>query len=153
MRLGTGDGTFGTAATKTVASEPTNILVADFNRDTTLDIFFASNFSAVQFLAGSGNGTFADAVAGTIITASEYLPNAIVLGDVTHDGWLDILTSNAALDTFAVFVNAGGGTFELPRNFAGSSGDGLGLANLNGDTKLDVVTVGDFGLMVSLNAS
>jgi regulation of enolase protein 1 (concanavalin A-like superfamily) len=76
---------------------------------------------------GDGNGTFA--LAGTFPTGIS--PVAIVLGDFTHDGRLDVATANrsartlddgcvfmAGADSVSILPGSGHGTFGAPTTFA-----------------------------------
>ena len=154
-----GTGVFGAPTAITETAFVNRAALGDLDGDGHLDLvttrFDNSGQGSVSVRLNNGNGTFGTAM---IISAPDFQAGAIVLGDVTGDGRLDILTTYSALGGFAVLVNTGGGTFEMPRNFAtfgrlfGTVG-GLALGNLNGDNKLDVVIVdGAAKLAASLNA-
>ena len=128
--------------------------LGDLDGDGDLDIAITrvdnSGNGSISIRLNNGSGSFGGA---TIIAAGDFSPDKLVLGDVTRDGRLDILTTNSDLGSFTVLVNTSGGVFELPRNFAAVSVAGLALGNLNGDNKPDVVIVdGNSSLLVSLNA-
>jgi hypothetical protein len=139
--LGNGDGTFQPAVNYTVR-QPTNLAVADFNRDGKLDLVISANFSMVVML-GNGDGTFK-----APITASSQA-GAMVVGDFNGDGIPDL----AIVGTPAyILLGKGDGTFQPPV-FNGSvlfAGFGVAAGDVNGDGKLDVIAGSQDGIFVML---
>jgi Bacterial Ig-like domain (group 3)/FG-GAP-like repeat/FG-GAP repeat len=152
--LGNGDGTFQTAVTYNAAGPSTQaIAAADLNGDGKLDVALASSCNnqngcssgLVSVLLGNGDGTFQTANGfGTVGEGT----NAIAIGDVNGDGHPDILASNSCNNSsscsngaFVVLLGNGDGTFQsgVQYNSGGLQTQSLGLADLNGDGKLDVV--------------
>ena len=84
VRLGNGDGTFGTAAQYTGSYNALGLAVADLNRDGKVDLVVAG--SELSVLLGNGNGTFA--------VPAQYLAgtneSAAAVGDFNGDGKLDV---------------------------------------------------------------
>ena len=108
-----------------------------------------------------GKGQFRDATASSGLAAlSARLSGwGVVLADFDNDGWKDLFTANAhvndEIESFeaaryrlpnAVFANRGDGTFAAASAASGAAFQvarahrGLGVADLDGDGRLDVVT-------------
>ncbi len=161
--LGNGDGTFhaqftdlnsnGTRDTgeplipdPATGSGPTSLVLQDVDSDGVLDILTANNAASVSILLGNGDGTFQskqDLSTGAI-------PVALLVTDLSGDGKPDIVTANPDAGSLGVRVGIGDGTF-LPRvdfptgGLNGTPSQILAAADLNGDTKPDLITV-DFNL-------
>ena len=116
--LGLGDGTFQPAATYAVGNDPVSVAVGDFNGDGNLDIVTANAFVSprtVSVLLGRGDGTFQPAA--TYAVGKQ--PDAVAVGDFSHDGNLDIVTANAGDGTVSVLLGQGDGTFQPARTYTG----------------------------------
>jgi hypothetical protein len=157
--LGNGDGTFQPQLKSTVGKGPRSVAVGDFDGDGTLDIVTA-NQNDISVLLGTGKGTFTGANTFTLpnVIANQIIqvPLAVAVGDLNHDGKLDLVVAAAAPfpDGFKgyidVFLGHGDGTFKVgsitPINsdfpFALNLGVPveIALADFNGDGNLDVVT-------------
>ena len=160
LLLGNGDGTFAAALNTVVGIFPFNVgisaeaaRVGDFNGDGKLDIVTAEetgeHFSAregvggLTVLLGNGDGTFqapVDYFAGVF-------PMAVTLGDFNHDGRLDIAAANFGSDAnggnVSILIGNPDGTFQPAVNYnvTGAHPRGIVAGDLNGDGKLDVVTL------------
>jgi hypothetical protein len=138
--LGEGDGTFTqVAVTSTVGSNPTGLVVADFNGDGILDLA-VSNYAgedypnaAVTVLLGNGDGTFK--------TPANYgAPGmnfrSLLVGDFNGDGISDLAVVGFWHGTLDYLLGKGEGTFAagvvIPFNLPLGSGYGA-LADFNGD--------------------
>ena len=143
VTLGNGDGTFQTPIYYPVPYYGSALVAADVNGDGKLDLI--SN--GLSVLLGNGDGTFTSA--GGVNLGLQ--PQGISIGDFNGDGVLDIATwsngSNNTNQTLMILLGSGNGTFGAPLSFpiAKSSGSGypdLGMADFNGDGKLDLVIPG-----------
>lgn len=89
-----------------------------------------------------------------LISAAGSNPQSIAAGDVNRDGKADIvaaLEGNNAGD-LVVFLGKGDGTFEPKKDFNGISGSKtVVLADLNGDTNLDMAASNGTTITVHLN--
>jgi hypothetical protein len=135
---GNGDGTFQTALnyTYTVGTNPSGVVVADFNGDGKLDLAVANHGSGnVSVLLGNGDFTFQNAVNYSVLS-----PNAIVVGDLNGDGKLDLIVSNS--NGFVVLPGNGDGTFGNKLVYSTTYGgvEYIAVGDFNGDGKLDLVT-------------
>ncbi|MGE5625348.1 MAG: FG-GAP-like repeat-containing protein [Bacillota bacterium] len=142
--LGNGDGTFQTQTTVTVGLGPDDINVADFNGDGKPDILVTnSTDGTLGMLLGNGDGTFKPMQTTRVNApiATTALQMAVV-GDVNHDGKLDVISTISSASTYALmlFPGNGDGTFGVPR-FLGSTLQTryLALADVDGDGNVDIV--------------
>jgi hypothetical protein len=137
----------------------TNLAVADLNSDGKLDVVVANDCvsgsvcggnaaGSVGVLLGNGDGTYQPAVIYYTYSTEVY---SVTVADVNGDGKPDVLVGGACPDgncllgtTVTVLLGNGNGTFHLGGTYSASSaGAGaLAVADLNGDGKADVVTVG-----------
>ena len=94
-------------------SDPSAIVVADFNNDTQLDLAVAnSETSNVGILFGNGDGTFKTII--TYSTGFQSHPDSIVAGDLNNDHWLDIVVADSTSDYVAILLGYENGTFGGP---------------------------------------
>jgi hypothetical protein len=143
-----GDGTFAPAVvhyTRVGSYDLVGDIVAagDFNRDGKDDLVIARDVSGgnnVQVLVSNGDGTFTDAGVYSVPGA----PLALAVGDFNRDGKPDLAVGQ---DTGAVSIllGNGDGTFQPGGSYPTPDGlglDGIAVADLNGDGKLDLVAQG-----------
>ena len=149
--INNGDGTFANPVNYVVDFNPETCTAADFNGDGKLDLavgnFFGGPTSGgtMSILIGNGDGTFQAAVTTAIQT-----PFHIVARDLNADGNPDIVTASPP-DKVSVRLGNGNGTFQSPVTY--TVGDGprtLGIADFNGDGKLDV-TVTNSGISTTVS--
>jgi hypothetical protein len=105
----------------------------DFNRDKRLDLLVANDFVSALLL-GNGDGTFQPAIS----LGSGSGGPSVAKGDFNRDGKLDIVVQNAG--GAHVSLGNGDGSFRSPVVYP--FGDRfVTVADLNGDGKLDLVTL------------
>jgi hypothetical protein len=117
-------------------------------------------------LLGNGDGTFATATPVTTVTKGTnsngigFLGFQISLADMNGDGKLDLVTADSDCNV-NVFLGNGDGTFasvpnQIPEGpgppgvFCGFAGEPFLVADLNGDTKPDIILENNFGANNSL---
>jgi hypothetical protein len=150
--LGNGNGTFAAPVLySSVTFSPNAIVAGDFNGDGRLDLAFSSQCpsydncatGAVSVMLGNGDGSFQSPV--TYVTAGSGT-NAIAVGQVNGDGFLDLVTSDLIAPdhsggSASVLIGNGDGTFQAPISYSSSGAltAGVTIADCNGDGYADVV--------------
>ena len=145
--LGNGSGGF-TAAPNSpfeVGGNPTRVAVGDFNRDGKLDLVAGLAGSAgVAVLLGNGTGGFAAASGSPFPMGGNTGPQSVAVGDLNGDGNLDIASAAFGDNLVRVLLGNGAGGFSPASGSPSSVGTqpfDVRIADLNGDGKLDVVSV------------
>lgn len=120
-----------------------SIATADVNGDGYPDIFNANYFSnTVGVLLSTGSGDFHRIVTYSVGAGS--FPRDILVQDINNDNYPDIIVGNEGINKLEVFLGLARGEFQPPvvASPAGFSYTpiALALADINGDTKLDLVT-------------
>lgn len=144
VSLGHGDGTFSQSAviteTDLVGFGPPE--VGDFNGDGKLDVAVSfsdttTSTNGIMFFGGNGDGTFQSGVLSSIPSIGGV--NAV--GDFDGDGKLDLIGSTSSGISF--FHGNGDGTFSAPSTSypITQSLYQILAADLNGDGKLDLITI------------
>lgn len=159
----TGTISFASVIGVTVGSAPTGVAVADLDGDGKADIAAAnSGFTGAAYTGNTisiarNTSTLSTISFGTSVTLSAGSgPIDIAAADITNDGKMDLLVTNANDGNFSVFRNTATsgllttGSFAARVNFAsGSLATGVAVADINGDTKIDLV-VSNLGGTVSV---
>jgi hypothetical protein len=154
--LGTGTGSFSSAATFTVGNIPDGLAVADFNGDGKAD-FAVANYGddTVSVLLNQGGGGFA--LEGVYPVGTS--PWTLGVGDFNGDGLPDLAVTNSdpestGVYTVSVLLNLGAGAFAAQVTYVvGECPEGLAVSDFTGDGKLDIAVVntcdGTLGLLVN----
>lgn len=143
--LNDGTGHFGAPAYSAVSGSPQALAVGDMNQDSKLDVVVANDEpnQVVSVLCGDGAG----GLGARIDSANQGIsPSDLALGDLDGDGKLDVVLGDGS-GYVTVWKGQGEGVLSPPVQWvqvgAGMEGIGLaavGVAEVTGDGKLDVVT-------------
>jgi hypothetical protein len=120
------DGTFTEVSQKLGLAKPgkgLGIAIADYDRDGHID-FFVANDSMPEFLFhNKGDGTFEEVgLASQVavdIDGRTYAGMGVDFADYNNDGWPDIVVTNLANQRYALYLNAGDGSFSYATSTAG----------------------------------
>jgi len=148
MFLNHGDGTFAPAGALAAPGRVVAVETADFNRDGKADAVFEyfdqeAEAGFLRILLGRGNGSFATAPGTDATIPPSY---GIAIGDFDRDGKADVASSG-----ITVWYGKGDGT--PSRVITDESREGFGViaaADLNEDSRLDLITIGAERLQVWL---
>ena len=113
--LGNGDGTFNETDPNSypTGSNPSSIAVGDFTGNGVLDLAVANLESDdVSILFGDGNGGFTSAAAPIELGDSASEPIAIVAGDFTGNGEVDLAVAEQATNNVSILEGNGHGSFQ-----------------------------------------
>ncbi|CAF3745768.1 unnamed protein product [Rotaria sp. Silwood1] len=157
--LGCGDGTFKKQMTLStgMGSSPHYIMIADFNKDSFLDMAVAnSNTNNVGVFLGSDNGTF-DSMK-EYSTGYHSTPQFVIAGDFNNDNQIDIVVADNSSNSVGVLLNNPLINFQSPVTY--STGNysrpiSAYLGDFNNDNLLDIVVTNYWthtvGILLGLN--
>jgi len=140
---GDGAGHFGPMYFRDTATENAGLAVADLDGDGVKDVATTKTAAIVTFHnLGGVSGLAAGVQAAAVAQAT-----SIAAGDLNHDGKPELVTGNrSGGGDISVFLNSGTGSFSHFNEYSFASPrveSGVAIADMNGDTHPDVVTVSD----------
>jgi len=134
-----------------IAHLPLQVVAGDFNGDGKPDIaFLSAQDGTVSVLLANADGTFSATRDYAAITPQgqdvNYYATGILAGDINGDHKVDLVVSDPVAMSVNVLLGNGNGTFHEPGKtslgFLVQLDALIGLADLNGDGKIDVVMYG-----------
>ena len=147
LLLGAPDGTFVSPAAAMTGHDPNSVTTGDFDADGDLDIAVANYSSNMVSVVHNLDGALS---ASTDVAAGEQ-PGGIASGDLDADGDIDLVVGHTdtgvptPVNLVSVLSNAAGGHFTRTVDLAaGSAPDEVAIADLNGDTRPDILAGGGF---------
>ena len=161
--LGNGLGGFTSAAPIVVGDTPYGVVIAHLNHDFKPDLAVANQFGhSLSILLGDGSGGFTNAPASPIAFPPNTAPSWVVPADLNRDFKLDLAVTNQGNDSVSILLGNGSGGFAhaagspvrvasdcvRPGHACGPTP--LGVADLDRDWKLDLVTGNIFSDNVSI---
>jgi hypothetical protein len=159
--FGNGDGTFGNPVLLNSGVRSYFIAASDFNGDGIPDLITAATVqlgtpflraadpSGIAVLLSRGDGAFETPK----ILATRALAETVAIGDVDHDGKLDLVGTSTAgyTSVFSYWRGNGDGTFQPPVDHPFDiPGFAYALADVNRDGNLDVLATTTDGVLVFL---
>ena len=116
--LGNGDGTFQSSTIALPsASDPAALVAGDFTGNGRVDLAVVDrNSASVTILLGNGDGTFTIGQTITLTNPANpsnpnTFPTAIVAGNFTSNGHVDLVVAEPFIDAVTVLLGTGNGTF------------------------------------------
>ncbi|MFH0991063.1 MAG: FG-GAP-like repeat-containing protein [bacterium] len=138
---------FAAGVTFATAASPVSVALADFNRDGRLDIlvanYEASSVSILQNSSTIGNISFRSKVDFNVVSQ----PWGLAVGDIDKDGKPDFAVTNYLSSIVSVFKNIENGqnlsnisfATKVDLTTAGSQPFGVALADIDSDSKVDLI--------------
>jgi len=141
--LGDGNGNF-TPGNLVAATGSWAVATGDFNNDGAIDLAVTNrNTNSVSILRGDGHGSFTSVQTLSAASSAGGDPMAITSADLNGDGKPDLVVANQIADNIAVFLAQADGSFQAAQFYEsgtqGSGPNGVTLADVNQDGKLDAV--------------
>jgi hypothetical protein len=149
-----GDGSFVDATAAARLAESTGkgfgLVATDLDGDAWPDLYVANDTTPNFFFRNRRDGTFDDAsmLSGAALgdRAVAEAGMGVAIGDVDHNGWLDLLVTNYSLESNALYANIGNGFFVDRRHVTGLAepsyevlGWGAEFADFDRDADLDLL--------------
>jgi hypothetical protein len=120
------DGTFTEVGQKLGLAKPgkgLGVALADYDRDGHIDLFVANDSMAEFLYHNQGAGTFEEVgLASQVavdIDGRTYAGMGVDFADYNNDGWPDIVVTDLANQRYALYQNAGDGSFTYATSTAG----------------------------------
>jgi hypothetical protein len=141
--MGNGNGTFAPRIVHTACTKAHEVAIGDLNGDTWPDVGIACHATTlIAVLLNNGSGGLLPAV--TYSTGSSSRPHSLVFADFNQDSKLDIAVANYGVNSAAILLGAGNGTFPTVTTYpTGTGPHSIRTADLNNDGRLDLATVND----------
>lgn len=122
-------------------SVPTGVAFGDFNKDGILDMAICDDYNnTVTIYFGNGNGTFQSPTSADVYQVGNQ-PLNIVVGDLNHDGYLDLVTADGLGSHISVLLGQANGLFAQAQQYAtGGLPQSITIGDFNRDGNLDIAT-------------
>lgn len=149
IHLGNGDGTFAAGTHFQTGFWPYSVAVADLNGDAKLDLAVANDGArtepGISVLLGNGDGTFRPRT-----DFGRSGSRGVAIADLNGDAIPDLAVANVN-DFASTYLGRGDGTFSRYGDYpTGYSPQSIVVADLNADSRLDLVTANALSNSVSI---
>jgi len=117
---------------------------------------FAGNGAAVTNvpLGSINSGIAIQGGLGFVLASSPTVglgPQSVTAADVNSDGWMDLISANAADGTLTILTNNGSGGFMLASSpHIGGIPNSVMAMDMNGDGKVDLISANTFGTAITI---
>jgi hypothetical protein len=148
--IGNGDGTLTLAASYATGDNPVFVVAKDINQDSLADLVVANyDDGTYSVYLSNGNGSFA---AKGAVAAGVAHPNGIAIGDLDHDGKVDLAISGND-NHYSIARGLGDGSFGVPiaQLVLGTNPLAIAMGDLNGDGQEDLVITTNTVVVLSGN--
>lgn len=154
---GLGTGTLGPPSVVGGNAPADEVLLVDVTDDRILDLVVARTVSgAVEVLVGQGTGGRGNGMfAAPVVAMTGVSVARMRLVDVNQDGRLDLLVADLLEGDVMLALGRGmdrhgDGTFNAPTPLMAGAGSSLAVADLDADSLLDAVVLGDSGMSLRI---
>ncbi|MDO7875654.1 FG-GAP-like repeat-containing protein [Hymenobacter sp. ASUV-10] len=151
-------GGFGSGSSCPTSGRPTSVALSDVDGDGLLDAIVCAQSNPTNGSLGSVNvmrntGNASPRFVSVGVYTVDFAPSHVTLGDLNHDGRLDIVTTNSGGQSFSVLLaQAGGGYATAVDYFTGVASVRSVLGDIDRDGNLDIATV-NFGGPSTINGA
>ena len=137
--IGSSSGSFTRAASFTISGGLVQAAVADINDDQIEDVIAVNRSGIVSFFIGAGNGTLQSPYTIPLSVHAD----GLLAQDLDGDGHVDLMIADSYQNTISIFPGSGGELGGEKFQFVTVNGPrSLGLSDMNGDGRLDIVVLG-----------
>lgn len=148
--MGTGAGSFSTAATYTLsglATSSTPVAIGDFNNDTFLDlaVITGTNSGGIDILWGRGDGTFTSSTTAYVEKSIPSQLSSVTAGDFDGDGNSDLAFTDLFGRSVGILLSNGAGSFgPVTKYTVPGQATYVAVGDFNGDGILDLAVANSY---------